>query len=139
MSKGKFPISLTSKGHLTYIESMQEATTHIGNHPVNTNVLYKNLKTISFYFFIIIAAIHFLSGLFIANQISIRPAWLVNRLLDVPLFLVSYIYFSALFKLKLEPKAVHFNLWDLVIMVVGIALFVIIQLYDLIFPNSLPL
>lgn len=118
---------------------MIETVPHINTEPKNkTTAIYQNINCVSFYFFAVIGAVHLLSGLFVANQIALNGMWLINRLLDVPFFIVSYLYFASLFKLKLDPDATNTNIWDLIIIFVGTGLFLFLQVYDLVFPNLQP-
>lgn len=99
---------------------------------------YKNLQSVSFWFLVVIASLHFITGLLVANQLAIKSSWLINRLLDLPFFIVSYIYFASLIRLRNLPLNNNLNFWDLLIASLGLISIIGLQTYDLIFPNLLP-
>ncbi|PIQ79673.1 hypothetical protein COV81_01205 [Candidatus Peregrinibacteria bacterium CG11_big_fil_rev_8_21_14_0_20_41_10] len=118
---------------------MIETVPHINTESKNkTTAIYQNINCVSFYFFATLGFVHLISGLFVANEIALKGMWLINRLLDVPFFIVSYLYFASLFKLQLDSDATNTNVWDLLIIVVGIGLLLFLQVYDLVFPNLQP-
>lgn len=105
---------------------------------IDTRALYQNCKAVSFYFFAILGLLNLITGLLVANQITIKMAWLLNRLFDTPFLFVCYIYFGSLFKLQLDPHSNRVNIWDLVFVSSGTIILLSIQIYDLLLPNTLP-
>lgn len=100
--------------------------------------MWRNVNEISFYFFVIIGVIHVISGLLFANEIFTKSSWLVNRLLDVPFFLVSYLYIISLIKILLIKKGNYSRLFDAYSVIIGSVLSIVIFVFDLIFSNKLP-
>jgi hypothetical protein len=99
---------------------------------------YKDLNETSFYFFFSIALTHILSGLLVTNELIVKMAWLINRLLDVPFFLISCLYvYSALKVNRINQNNFdhHFDMWWATI---GGSICIGVFIFDLIFANQLP-
>lgn len=100
---------------------------------------YADLNEISFYFFFSIGLIHIISGLLTANDLLIKISWLVNKLLDVPFFIVFTLYcFSALklHNIKQNKNTGHADMW---LAVLGGAITLGLFIFDLTFSNRLPI
>ncbi len=100
---------------------------------------YKNLNEASFYFFVMVGIAHILSGLLVANEAYTKPAWLINRILDIPFLAVSYIYLMSIIKLHLLSKGNYSRLFDLYSAIIGGILLLSILVIDLYLDNQLPL
>jgi uncharacterized MAPEG superfamily protein len=100
---------------------------------------WKNLNEISFYFFVIVGLTHIISGMLYVNEIFSKSSWLVNRLLDVPFFLITYAYIISLVKTILMKKGNYSRLFDVYSVIIGSLIAVIILLFDLMFTNKLPI
>lgn len=101
--------------------------------------LFKNINETSFYFFVILAITHILSGLMYVNEIIPKGSWLINRLLDVPFLIVSLIYFFSLLKLFLMKSGNYSRLADITFAIIGGVLVIFTLFFDILFPNQLPL
>lgn len=98
----------------------------------------KNINETSFYFFLTLSIIHIISGLLVVNKIYLRPAWLINRLLDTPFFIVSFIYIASLIKLSLLKKENYSHSFEIYSAIIGGILLLTILIFDLTFDNQLP-
>jgi ATP/ADP translocase len=99
---------------------------------------YNDLNEPSFYFFFSISIVHIISGLMVANNLILKTSWLINRLLDVPFFLISVLYFfsaTKLNKIKNNNFDQHYDLWWAVI---GGSIGLSVIIFDLVFSNQIP-
>lgn len=101
-------------------------------------IFYLNLNEISFYLFVSLGIIHMVSGLMVANEVNIKGAWLINKMVDTPFFFLSYIYIISTIKLSLMKKGNYSRLFDSYSVIIGAILFIAILSLDLIFDNQLP-
>lgn len=105
----------------------------------NEKIIYQNINEISFYFFVILGIVNIISGLLLANEISVRGSWLINRLLDIPFFMVTFLYFYSYQKL-IQIKNDNFNHFaDILVIAIGGLIALALIIYDLSIPNQLPI
>jgi hypothetical protein len=101
--------------------------------------LYLNINETSFYFFAIVSLIHIISGLLVVNELYVKSAWLVNRLLDVPLFIITYLYLMSAAKIHMMNKENYSKTFDLYAIIIGIIISLGLIIFDLAFSNQLPI
>jgi hypothetical protein len=104
----------------------------------NEKIIYQNINEISFYFFVILGIVNVISGLLLANEISVRESWLINRLLDLPFFMVTFLYFFSLHKLNLIKKQNFNHFADILVIAIGGLITLALIIYDLSIPNQIP-
>lgn len=102
-------------------------------------IVYQNLNEISFYLFVILALVNFISGLLLINEISVREAWIINRLLDLPFFMIAFLYFFSFQKLKQIKKDNYNQIADIIVLSIGGLITLALIIYDLSIPNQLPI
>lgn len=105
----------------------------------NEKIIFQNINEISFYFFVILGIVNIISGLMLANEISTKETWLINRLLDIPFFMVTFLYFYSFQKL-IQIKHDNYNHFaDILVIAIGGLITLALIIYDLSIPNQIPI
>jgi hypothetical protein len=97
-----------------------------------------NLNEVSFYFFFILSLTHILSGLLVVNEIYVKPAWLINRLLDIPFLWITLLYFYSNIKLYLLKQKIYSHSYELLLITLFTTVAAFAFIADLVFSNQLP-
>ncbi|MFA6991791.1 MAG: hypothetical protein WC269_00710 [Candidatus Gracilibacteria bacterium] len=94
-----------------------------------------NIKKVSLVFFIATGLIHLGSGALIANNLYLKQALIINRIMDVPFVLTGLIYAFASLKLGLtDPEKSHKAL-DIGIIIVLILIVIGLIVVNFTFPD----
>lgn len=82
--------------------------------------LYNHIRKISFSFFVTIGMVHFLAGLLYANGYLSPTSGLVNRILYLPLVLVTLTYALSNFKYYNLHYGANSKVWEYVLLILSI-------------------
>lgn len=99
------------------------------------NSTIQNIKKVALVFFIATGVLHLGSSIFIANQIFTKPAFILNRTMDIPFVITGMIYALASLRLGLtNPSSEHKKL-DIALASVVILITLSLILINIILPD----
>jgi len=94
-----------------------------------------NIKKVALIFFILAGITHLGSSIFIANDLFVNIALLVNKTTDAPLILTGLMYGFASLRLSLTSPEKDHKILDITLGVVVITALLAIIVINLAFPN----
>jgi len=95
----------------------------------------ENIKKVSLIFFVITGIIHFTSGIFIANEIFLKEAGILNKTMDIPFILTGLIYGFSSLRISLTNPTEKHKILDISLLSVIILILIGIIAINLIFPE----
>ncbi len=99
------------------------------------NSTIENIKKVALIFFIATGILHLGSSVFIANQLFMKPAFILNRTMDIPFVITGIIYALASLRLGLtNPNSEHKKL-DIILISVIIIVLIGLILINLLLPD----
>jgi len=96
-----------------------------------------NIKKVSLLFFIVIGLLHIGSSLFIANDMYLKEAIILNRTLDIPFVITSLIYGLSSLRIALARKEKTHRMLDAVLAGTIIVIFIVLIGVNLFVPDYL--
>jgi len=96
-----------------------------------------NIKKVSLLFFIVIGLLHIGSNLFIANDMYLKEAIILNRTLDIPFVITSLIYGLSSLRIALARKEKTHRMLDAVLAGTIIVIFIVLIGVNLFVPDYL--
>lgn len=95
----------------------------------------ENIKKVALVFFLVSGLAHLSSSAFVANNLFIKEAFIVNKTFDIPFIITGLIYgFSSLRLTLADPEKEHETL-DITLIVIIILVIVGLIAVNLIFPD----
>lgn len=77
-----------------------------------------NIKKTSLLFFIVTGLLHLGSSIFIANQLYLKPAFILNKTMDIPFAVTGLIYGLASLRLTLTNPDHEHKVLDIILICV---------------------
>lgn len=87
--------------------------------------LFENIRKISFWFFVTMGLIHFLTGLLYVNNYFTVQAGIINRVTFIPFFVATYTYFYAQLKCHIIQQGRDRRWISGVLIAIGMAIFIV--------------
>ncbi|MEK7085993.1 MAG: hypothetical protein AAB953_03195 [Patescibacteria group bacterium] len=82
-----------------------------------------NIKKVALLFFVITGILHLSSSIFIANELYIKPAFILNKTMDIPFIITGLIYGLSSLRLTFtNPEHEHKTLDIILICVIIVTL-----------------
>ncbi|MBD3330038.1 hypothetical protein GF354_00740 [Candidatus Peregrinibacteria bacterium] len=95
----------------------------------------QNIKKVSLVFFIVSGLIHLSSAMLLANEIAVKYAFIVNKIMDIPFIITGMVYGLSSIRLKLfDPEKDH-KIVDTAFLVVTILTMVGLLTINLVLPS----
>ncbi len=95
----------------------------------------QNIKKVAIILFLTTGLLHLSSSAFIANELFLKQAFIVNKTLDIPFIITGLIYgFSSLRLALTDPNKQHKTL-DIILMCVIILILIGLILINLLIPD----
>ncbi len=91
-----------------------------------------NIKKIALLFFVITGILHIGSSIFIANELYIKPAFILNKTMDIPFIITGLIYGLSSLRLTFTNPEHEHKILDIILICV-----IIVTLLGLIAINLL--
>lgn len=98
---------------------------------------FKNIKKVSILFFIAIGFFHIGSSLFIANDIYMKEAFIINRTLDIPFIITGLIYGLSSLRISLASQEKSHTILDTALAIAIILIFLGLIAINLLVPDIL--
>ena len=98
---------------------------------------FKNIKKVSILFFVVIGFLHIGSSLFIANDIYMKEAFIINRTLDIPFIITGLIYGFSSLRISLASQEKSHRILDAVLAIAIILIFLGLIAINLLVPDIL--
>ncbi len=95
----------------------------------------QNIKKIALIFFIVTGILHLGSSAFIANEIFLREAHILNKTMDIPFILTGLIYGFASLRIALTDPSKKHKVLDIILISVIIVVLVGLLIVNLLLPD----
>ena len=95
----------------------------------------KNTKKIALVFFIVTGVFHLGSSIFIANQLMLKEAFIINKTMDIPFVITALIYGLSSLRLHLTHPEKEHKILDISLMCVIILILVALIILNTVIPD----
>lgn len=94
-----------------------------------------NIKKVSLVFFIVTGIIHLGSGALIANQLYLKQALIINKIMDVPFVLTGLVYAFSSLRLGLTDNTKLHKSLDIALIAVLVIIIIGLIVVNFTFPD----